>query len=282
MHEVCGNTSVMLLIALTLATSGKKNRQAGQQWLQKIIEHFASSGTLRINLPAGAEESQEVVEVTVRNGQVSLAEVASALSGRKSNTRGLRLRSEQSVTTLLSAIRLRSEWSWLLKDLVLQLALLVEQSLDFVEFADGEASLAYGFHRDPSQRVLNVRLAQQKAWRSKRQKREEKAKQSEGQSQSLSKVARAKARARVASVREMLTRRDKQRERCLYFQECQDQFRNARQLSVSFDASRVGGRKLTSFAVVNVQSGASGWAPSQARWVWNIRRSMHAVLLQAL
>ena len=57
----------------------------------------------------------------------------------------------------------------------------------------------------------------------------------------MSNEARAKARARVAALREMVTRRDKQLERSLYFQECQDQFRNARQLSVSFDASRVGG-----------------------------------------
>lgn len=113
-------------------------------------------------------------------------------------------------------------------------------------------------------RVLNVRMAQQKAWRSKRQKRDQKAKQAERQP-GMSKEARSKARARVASLREMVTRRDKQRERSLYFQECQDQFRNARQLSVSFDASRVGGRKLTSFAVVNLQSGVSAWAPSQAR-----------------
>ena len=51
MHEVCGNTSVMLLIALTLATSGKKNRVTGQQWLQRLVDRFASNGTLRVKLP---------------------------------------------------------------------------------------------------------------------------------------------------------------------------------------------------------------------------------------
>ena len=261
MHEVCGNTSVMLLIALTLATSGKKNRVTGQQWLQRLVDRFASNGTLRVKLPT---EGEPTVDVRLRNGQVSLADVAASLSGRKSNTRGLRLRSERSVATFLAAIRLKSEWAWLLKSLLLQLAVLVEQNLESVTFGEADVSLAYGFHRDPVQRVLNVRMAQQKAWRSKRQKRDQKAKQAERQP-GMSKEARSKARARVASLREMVTRRDKQRERSLYFQECQDQFRNARQLSVSFDASRVGGRKLTSFAVVNLQSGVSAWAPSQAR-----------------
>ena len=272
MREVCGNTSVMLLTAVTLATSGKGNRRQGQEWLHKFLEHFAPNGTLQICIPANdGDEGQDPVEVTLTldRGKVSLADVAAACRGRKSNTRGLRLQSQQNLSTLLSAIRLRSDWSWLLKQLLLQVSMLVEKNLDFVNFAEGEASMGYGFHRDPVQRVSNVRVAQQKAWRTKRQnKLKDQATQCQSQPARLSKEARAKARARVAVARQMLTRRDKQRERSLYFQECQCQFRNAKQLAVAFDASRVGGRKLTSFAMMNLQSGVSAWAPSQAgSWV---------------
>ena len=271
MHEVFGSTTATLLVALTACVSAKQNRPVAIQWLRNLLANYASDGHFHLNTGhlrddesgrSGDSSEAENFCVELVQGKICLSEFAKASRCKRKNGRGLSLRKEQDLLTLLMAIRLRSGWQFLLGQLLQQVAVMVEANLHFESFQEGQAEFAEGFHRDPGQRIRNVRIAQERAFARRSKKKRET--QEATPHTKLSQLAKATAKAQQVRAKMLLTRKDRTQERKLYFKSIQDIFRGANQIAMAFDASRVGGRKLTSYGLMELRSGLCAWGPSQA------------------
>ena len=104
-------------------------------------------------------------------------------------------------------------------------------------------------------RMAAVKIAMQKGWAKNRKKNR------------ISVSARAKMKAARAQIKERVTGRDKHKERSRYWMATRQAFSGCNRVAVAVDASRVGGRKRSSFALLNCESGVAAWAPPQAHFL---------------
>eukprot|EP00435_Cladocopium_sp_Y103_P014907 s3934_g3.t1 len=112
---------------------------------------------------------------------------------------------------------------------------------------------------DPVVRAHLVNTALAKVTNASKNK---KSKKGEPQDKETKKDLRIKRKA-AAHARAWLTPKDRKLERAQYLQALRRSMSQGVRLCVSTDASRIGGRKRSNWAVLNLSSGAAGWAPPQ-------------------
>ena len=88
------------------------------------------------------------------------------------------------------------------------------------------------------------------------------AKQKKGQSSRK----RKEEREAIAKAKNWISVRDRKLERAQYLVSLRQAMKNSVRTAVALDASRIGGRKRTNWAVMNLSSGVSGWGPPQVQY----------------
>ena len=202
--------------------------------------------------------------VRLREGNVELSEVTSrtAFKARMNSSQPLpmKFRQKQSVWKVVVGLWRRSGVSWVVADLLSSLAAEVELGVASRNFPTDPSAAAvlntdHADTRDPAVLLARTRAALEKA-RAARGEKKKKMKMTSSDKISL-RVAAVKCRSLIRS-------RQRRQERFQYLQTCRRSFQNCRALHLSFDGSRVGGRKRVFYALLDAHSGLSAWAPPLA------------------
>ena len=259
-HQVAGSTQMMLLVVLTSAVSGKspEQRSSSRDFLHALLK-FVSPCEFTVSL-----QEVEFDFALDADAQIDLRELLGSdswrqcLAGKRSPFQKKFKEREQNLCDVLCCLRLVERHHDLLRQLLLRLAARVEIALDFassstfmrdeeVDEQQLELGLGSKSSRDMALRVRNVRFLR-------------------GQKTPLKLSSREKARMRAmrAKLKGLVTKKDRHRERALYWQAARRHLHGAARLGMAFDASRIGGRKRTTYILLHLTSGLAAWGPPQA------------------
>ena len=259
-HGVAGSTQLMLLVNLTGAVSGKsaEQREKCRDWLKALVHKLLSPSKWSVTLSV---DGFDFVFDLNDEGKLDMREMLGSqawrqsLGSKKSPFHKKYKQDAQELCDILMCLRLHDRHHDLLRQMLIAMAVGIECSLDFLPqtfLADEEADeeLGLGFLRDMAMRVRNIRFVRKK--------------KTAAPSENMTAGQKARLRSKRCKIKNLITSQDRHRERALYWQASRKHLQTARRLAVAFDASRVGGRKRTTYILCHLTSGQTAWGPPQA------------------
>jgi len=263
-HQVASSTQMMLVVLCTSAVSGKteEQRNSSRDFLHALLK-FLSPWAFTVSV-----EGVDFDFALDADAQIDLRELLGSdswrqcLAGKRSPFQKHFKQREQKLCDVLLSLRNVERHHDLLRKLLVAIAAGLEIALDFVpeafmpeEELDEERlekGLGSKSSRDMAGRVRNVRSLRGGLNQKKKM------------SLRLTNRQKAKIRGMKAKLQGLVTKKDRHRERALYWQAARRHLQTANRLAVAFDASRVGGRKRTTYILQHLTSGQAAWGPPQA------------------